>query len=292
MFGDDADIWVGRQYGPYSITELLGRGTVAHVYRASLRDGREVALKVLTPFAEARREIRALFEQEFELMARIEHPNVLKVMHVGVIAGTHYIEIEPVEGETCWDRVQSQKTIGLSDAIAIIQQMCSALDQVHQRRIVHRDVKPSNIMLDEKHGRAVLFDFGLAHDLNGPRPPEGRVFGSPMFLAPEQALGNSVDGRTDLYGLGVSLYRLLVGAVPFYGERNELRHAHVKLSPPDPRDAGVADDLSEIVLRAMSKDPELRFQSGADFAAALATVETPAASVRKRGLLRRIAGPS
>ena len=113
-----------------------------------------------------------------------------------------------------------------------------------------------------------------------------------MFLAPEQALGNSVDGRTDLYGLGVSLYRLLVGAVPFYGERNELRHAHVKLSPPDPRDAGVADDLSEIVLRAMSKDPELRFQSGADFAAALATVETPAASVRKRGLLRRIAGPS
>ncbi len=109
MFGDDADIWVGRQYGPYSITELLGRGTVAHVYRASLRDGREVALKVLTPFAEARREIRALFEQEFELMARIEHPNVLKVMQAGVIAGTHYIEIEPVEGETVWDRAQSQK---------------------------------------------------------------------------------------------------------------------------------------------------------------------------------------
>ncbi|MBJ81463.1 MAG: hypothetical protein CL462_01010 [Acidimicrobiaceae bacterium] len=292
MFGDNADIWVGRQYGPYSITELLGRGTVAHVYRAGLRDGSEVALKVLTPFAEARAEIRGLFEQEYELMARIEHPNVLRVMQAGVIAGTHYIEIEPINGETVWDHVQSQKAIGLGDAIAIIQQMCSALDHVHEHRIVHRDVKPSNIMLDEKHNRAVLFDFGLAHDLDGPRPPEGRVFGSPMFLAPEQALGNLVDGRTDLYSLGVTLYRLVVGAAPFYGERNELLHAHVKLPPPHPRDAGVADDLAEIIVRAMSKDPEDRFQSGADFAAALATIEMPMPTARKRRLLKRIAGRS
>ncbi|MED5553130.1 MAG: serine/threonine-protein kinase [Actinomycetota bacterium] len=292
MFGDDADIWVGRQYGPYSITELLGRGTVAHVYRATVREGREVALKVLTPFAEARGEIRGLFEQEFELMARVEHPNVLKVTQAGVIASTHYIEIEPIEGETVWDRVQSQRTIDLSHAIAIIQQMCSALDHVHDHRIVHRDVKPSNIMLDDKHDRAVLFDFGLAHDLDGPPPPEGRVFGSPMFLAPEQAVGGSVDGRTDLYSLGATLYRLVVGAAPFYGERNELLHAHVRLPPPDPRDAGVSDDLAEIVLRSMSKDPEQRFQSGADFAGALATIETPTPVGRKRGLLRRIAGRS
>lgn len=292
MFANEADIWVGRQYGPYSIKELLGRGTVAHVYRAELRDGTEVALKVLTPFAEARQEIRSLFEQEYELMVRVDHPNVLKAMQAGVIAGTHYMEIELIEGETLWDRVQSSKPLPLTERIGTIQQMCSALDLVHDRRIIHRDVKPSNIMLDHQVERAVLFDFGLAHDLAGPPPPEGRVYGSPMFLAPEQAIGGRVDERTDLYSLGATLYRLAVGSAPFYGERNELLHAHVKLSPPDPREAGVPEDLAEIILRSMSKIPDDRFQSGADFAAALTTVEVTADKDRKRSLLGRITGRS
>ena len=292
MFANEADIWVGRQYGPYSIKELLGRGTVAHVYRAELRDGTEVALKVLTPFAEARQEIRSLFEQEYELMVRVDHPNVLKAMQAGVIAGTHYMEIELIEGETLWDRVQSSKPLPLTERIGTIQQMCSALDLVHDRRIIHRDVKPSNIMLDHQVERAVLFDFGLAHDLAGPPPPEGRVYGSPMFLAPEQAIGGRVDERTDLYSLGATLYRLAVGSAPFYGERNELLHAHVKLSPPDPREAGVPEDLAEIILRSMSKIPDDRFQSGADFAAALTTAEVTADKDRKRSLLGRITGRS
>ena len=290
MFADEADIWVGRQYGPYSITELLGRGTVANVYRASLRDGNEVALKVLTPFAEARQEIRSLFEQEFELMVRLDHPNVVKASQSGVIAGTHYMEIEPIEGETLLDRVESNKSLELEEIIAVLQQMCSALDHIHERKIVHRDVKLSNIMLDYANNRSVLFDFGLGHDLNVPPPPEGRVYGSPMFLAPEQAVGGPVDARTDLYSLGITLYRLTVGALPFYGERNELLHAHLKLTPPDPCSAGVKEDLAQIIMRSISKNASERFQSGADFAAALATVELERPKHRRRNILSRISG--
>ena len=290
MFADEADIWVGRQYGPYSITELLGRGTVANVYRASLRDGNEVALKVLTPFAEARQEIRSLFEQEFELMVRLDHPNVVKASQSGVIAGTHYMEIEPIEGETLLDRVESNKSLELEEIIAVLQQMCSALDHIHERKIVHRDVKLSNIMLDYANNRSVLFDFGLGHDLNGPPPPEGRVYGSPMFLAPEQAVGGPVDARTDLYSLGITLYRLTVGALPFYGERNELLHAHLKLTPPDPCSAGVKEDLAQIIMRSISKNASERFQSGADFAAALATVELERPKHRRHNILSRISG--
>ncbi len=290
MFGD-ADIWVGRQYGPYQIEELMGRGTVAHVYRASARGQSEVALKVLTPFAEAQAEVRSLFEQEYEVMARLDHPNILRVHQAGVIAGTHYMEMELIEGETAWDRVQREGRMSMSESVRVVQQICSALDHVIERRVVHRDVKPSNIMLATDE-RAVLFDFGLSHDLDGPPPREGRVYGSPLFLAPEQAVAGPVDGRTDLYGLGVTLYRFVVGAAPFYGERNDLLHAHVKLSPPDPRDQGVPDDLAGVILKAMAKNPDDRFQTGADFAAALAVLDLPAPDTagRKRGLLRRLGG--
>lgn len=288
MFGD-ADIWVGRQYGPYQIEELMGRGTVAHVYRAQARGQADVALKVLTPFAEAQAEVRALFEQEYEVMARLAHPNILKVHQAGVIAGTHYMEMELVAGETAWDRVQRVGRLPMQESVRVVQQMCSALDHVIERRVVHRDVKPSNIMLADDD-RAVLFDFGLSHDLDGPPPREGRVYGSPLFLSPEQAVAGPIDGRTDLYGLGVTLYRFVVGAAPFYGERNDLLHAHVKVAPPDPRDQGVPGPLADVILRAMAKDPDDRFQTGADFAAALAVLDLPDGDPagRKRGLLRRL----
>ncbi|MCH1614842.1 MAG: serine/threonine protein kinase [Acidimicrobiales bacterium] len=289
MFGEDADIWVGRQFGPYNITSLLGRGTVAHVYRAEIKGGsEEVGLKILTPFAEARAEIRELFEQEHRLMKRLKHPNVLDVDQAGTIAGTHYMEIGIIAGRTIWQIVQEQKRLNITETISITKQICMALNHVHENNIVHRDVKPSNVMLTD-NGQAILFDFGLAHDLQGPPPPEGRVFGSPMFLAPEQALGHPVDQRTDLYCLGATLYRLAVGAAPFYGERKDLLHAHVNLTPPDPRDAGVPDALANLILRSMSKNPDERFQSGNEFADELSGLgviepETPT----KRSLIQRI----
>jgi serine/threonine-protein kinase len=292
MYEDQIDVWVGRQYGPYKITGVLGRGTVAHCYRATTLRGDEVGLKVLTPFAEARAEIRSLFEQEYELMARLDHPNVLAVHGAGVIGGAHFMEMEIVEGETLADRCGSRHPPTLAEGVAVVQQICAALDHVHEHRIIHRDVKPSNIMLDAQpdgSDRAVLFDFGLAHDLDGPPSPPGRVYGSPMYLSPEQALAQPVDARTDIYGLGSTLYVLAVGSAPFYGERNDLLHAHVRIQPPDPAERGVSAELAEIILTAMAKAPEDRFASGADLAAALASVEIPThENERRRGLLRRL----
>ena len=284
------DIWTGRQYGPYKIIEILGRGTVANVYRAQTQRDDQVALKVLTPFAEARAEVRSLFEQEYELMGRLDHPNVLKVFGAGVIAGTHYMEMELIEGKTLWDLLEERRAPDLTTHISSVQQICIALDHAHERRVVHRDVKPGNILLNQD--QAVLFDFGLAFDLDGPPDPAGRVYGSPLFLAPEQALSEPVDARTDIYGLGATLYTLVVGSTPFFSDsRSELLNAHVNEAPPDPRKSGVSDELTEVVLRAMAKNPADRFASGADFAAALAMVDIAAAKAQsKKGLLKRLAG--
>ena len=289
MFGEDEDIWAGHQYGPYKIIETLGRGTVSNVYRARTSHEEQVALKVLTPFAEARAEVRSLFEQEYEVMGRMDHRNVLKVYGAGVIAGTHYMEMELVEGKTLWDLLENRNSPSINTHITSIQQVCVALDHVHERRVIHRDIKPSNILLDQD--RAVLFDFGLAFDLGGPPAPVGRIYGSPLFISPEQALTREVDSRTDIYGLGATLYTLVVGTTPFFGSRADLLNAHVNEQPPDPRKSGISDELSEIILRAMAKDPADRFASGADFAAALAMLDIDKAKISpKKGLLRRLAG--
>ncbi len=288
-FNEDKDIWVGRQYGPYKIIESLGRGTVSNVYRAQTSHEEQVALKVLTPFAEAQAEVRSLFEQEYELMGRMDHPNVLKVHGAGVIAGTHYMEMELVEGKTLWDLMEDRSSPSISTHINSIQQTCIALDHVHERRVVHRDIKPSNILLDKD--RTVLFDFGLAFDLGGPPAPAGRIYGSPLFISPEQALTKEVTNRTDIYGLGATLYTLVVGTTPFFGSRSDLLNAHVNEPPPDPRKSGISDELTEVILRSMAKNPADRFASGADFAAALAMLDLDNAKILpKKGLLRRLAG--
>ena len=260
------DLWLGRRLGSYEIDGILGAGTVSVVYAARRSDGVDVALKVLRPFAVADRSILDLFVQEIDLTGRFDHPNVVRAGRGGDIGGVWYLELERLDGRTVADRLHPNRALAQTDLVNMGIQISSALQHVHDAEVVHRDVKPANVLLDDQRG-AILFDFGLAHDLTGPPPRKGRVFGSPMYLSPEQAMAESVDGRADIYSWVASLYRMLTGQAHFSGLRYDLLHAHVHDNPPPANVGGTG--LTAMLTRAMQKSPSDRFQSGDEMSGAL-----------------------
>ena len=292
-----SDLRVGRRFGPYRIESLLGKGGVSVVYAALNSDDELIALKLLTPFAEGRAEIRAAIEKEFRVMQRLDHPSIVRARRGGTIADIHYIEMDLVEGGTVADRLGPEVSLGVPETVEVGIAIAEALQHVHDHRVVHRDIKPSNILLTDdldSGGVPMLFDFGLALDLDAPDAIPGRVYGSPLFISPEQALsGPAVDGRADLYSLGVTLFRLATGKAPFYGERLDLLHHHAETAPPKASSiCPVGNALEAVLDRAMAKNPDDRWQSGAELAAALRAIpadelEALAAPAPKRGLLRR-----
>ncbi|MCP3913622.1 MAG: serine/threonine protein kinase [Actinomycetia bacterium] len=292
-----SDLRVGRRFGPYRIEAVLGKGGVSVVYAALNSDDERIALKLLTPFAEGRAEIRAAIEKEFRVMQRFDHPGIVRARRGGTIADLHYIEMDLVAGGTVADRLGPEVALGVAQTVAVGIATAEALQHVHSHRVVHRDVKPSNILLTgdlDKGGVPILFDFGLALDLDDPDMVPGRVYGSPLFISPEQALsGPPVDARADLYSLGVTLYRLATGKAPFYGERLDLLHFHADSEPPKPSSIRpVGDGLEAVLEKAMAKHPDNRWQSGAELAAALRAIpsdelEALATRTPERGFLRR-----
>lgn len=266
-----------KELGPFSIESVLGQGGMATVYRARGRDGREVALKVLSGQIANRPKIRDMFQREFRTVLKLNHPNIVRVFDMGEASGQLYIAMQIVEGPTLQDFVLKQKKLSEVLAIELARQIAETLDFVHAHSIVHRDIKPSNILLDARR-RPLLFDFGTALDLNNPLPDSDRgVYGTPGFLSPEQILsGNTVDRRADIYSLGVLLYLMACGRRPFYGDRDDVLDAHIN-DPPDPpsRHAKISPDLDAVILKAIEKKPDDRFQSGAEFAQALEQIEPP-----------------
>ncbi len=270
---------VGRDFGRYRVVDHLGRGTVADVFEVTDRAGRRRALKVLTPLAMGDPRVRTGFEREWRVMRRIGHPNVPAVYWFGEIAGLLVVEMELVAGPTLADLVPSGRRLDEVDAVALGASVARTLAGVHEARVVHRDVKPSNILLPA--GRPpVLFDFGLALDLaaDGDAVPV-RVYGSPLYVSPEQALsGRPVGPRSDLYSLAVTLYRVATGRAPFYGDRAEVLEAHVSRSPEPPSaHAPVSSAFDEVILRGLAKDPGDRWPDGEALAAALEAIALPAA---------------
>ena len=196
--------------------------------------------------------------------------------------------MEWVDGPTLNDAQTVGKPLPLEQSVQLIAKVADAAQACHDVGVVHRDLKPSNILL--RDGSPVLFDFGLAQDSEAPDAGPGRLYGTPMTASPEQILAEGlVDGRADVYALGVTLFRFLTGKLPFYGERMDLLRLHVESPAPAPSsiNKGLPDALDEIVLRALAKNPDDRFRSAREFAEAVRAVPADQVVEKKRGLFRR-----
>ena len=247
----------------YEILGELGRGGMAHVYRA--RDnvlGRTVALKVLPEWLASDPDYVERFRREARAAARLNHPGVVNVYDTGEDAGVHFIVMEHVEGRELSEMLAAQGAIEPERAAEIASEVADALAAAHAVGLVHRDVKPSNIMLTDG-GKAKIMDFGIARaDTGRSITQTGTVFGTATYLSPEQARGAPVDARSDLYSLGVVLFEALTGKPPFAAANPvAVAHMHVEQAAPAPseRNARVPHDLDRVVGHAMEKDPGARY---------------------------------
>jgi len=282
---------VGTTLGNYQIIQEIGRGGMAVVYRAfqpSLR--RYVAIKVLPEYLQADPEFVARFQREARAAAQLSHPNVVTIYDVGEQAGVHYIAMEYLEGGSLLDRL-ARGPLSSGEALQIVEQVGSALDFAHSRGLIHRDIKPANILFSADN-RPKVTDFGIARAGDTSRLTRaGTMLGTPEYMSPEQAEGRPVDHRADLYALGVILYEMLTGRVPFHADTpHAIVYALIHQPPPPPRQ--LRPDLSPaveaVLFKALAKQPNDRFQRGADMtaalrgAAALPPVAAPRAAVDMR----------
>lgn len=277
------DSLIGAQLANYTVLAPLGQGGMARVYRAHQENlDREVAIKVLPPWYAADRNFVERFKLEARLVARLTHPNIVTVHDASEYHGHLYIVMQLVDGGTLKQRLDALREQGkmmeVAEANRTFQQIASALSYAHEHGIIHRDIKPVNVLMD-RSGRPILSDFGIAKALEGTKEltRPGAGVGTPEYMSPEQCKGAPVDGRADIYALGVMLYEALTGRTPFMGDNYPaLAHSHIYEDPPDPRlfNATLSLEVTSVVLRALRKKPELRYQSATDMAMALEHAST------------------
>src|SRR6478735_3622378 len=267
------ELAVGATFADHIIRGVAGRGGMGVVYRAvHLALKREVALKVISSELSAHAEFRARFQRECETAASIQHPRVVPIYHAGEEDGLLYVTMRYVDGTDLARALMARGRLDVEDGVRIVKQVADGLQGAHELGLVHRDVKPANILLD-REGFALLGDFGLTkHVGEDPLTREGVFVGTIDYAAPEQFEAGTVDARTDVYALGCVLYQALSGRVPYPAESDAAKmYAH--LQSPAPRLDVLTDDvgpgLAEIAARAMAKEPVDRFQTAGELAAAL-----------------------
>lgn len=269
----------GQQIPGYKILGKLGQGAMATVFKArQLSLDRLVAIKVLPRKFTTSTQFIERFYAEGRAAAQLNHPNIVQAYDVGQAGEYHYFVMEYVEGRTVYDDIVKHKRCPESEAIDIIIQIAEALHHAHQKGLIHRDVKPKNIMLT-KEGVAKLADMGLARGISDKEAAEaeqGKAFGTPYYISPEQIRGEiSIGPPTDIYSLGATLYHMVTGAVPFDGKNpSAVMHAHLKqpLNAPDHVNPKLSAGISEVIEMMMAKSPKDRYQTCADLLADLRAV--------------------
>jgi eukaryotic-like serine/threonine-protein kinase len=263
-----------KRFGRYEIVAELGRGAMGVVYKA--RDpqiDRLVAVKTVSMWGQDREEeseFRLRFLNEAQAAGRLHHAGIVAIFDVGENPENRdpYIVLEYVSGESLNRILAREKKLPLSRALKLAEEIAEALDYAHAQGVVHRDIKPGNILVTEE-GRAKIADFGIAKLNLAHFTLPGRVMGTPAYMAPEQLSGEGVDGRSDLFSLGVILYAMVTGHSPFQGNSATtvcFKVANREPVAPSAFDLNVPQELDEVISRAMAKDPEQRYQSGAEFA--------------------------
>lgn len=272
--------------GRYSLERELGRGGMGVVFLA--RDvalDRLVAVKLLPPALAARSDVRERFLREARTAAGLAHPNIVPIHSVEEAAGLVFFVMGYVDGESLGSRVRRAGPLPPRDVMRVIQEVAWALGHAHARGVVHRDVKPDNVLLERDGGRALVADFGIARSVAAETPPEGARMGTPQYLSPEQIAGGAGDARSDLYSLGVTAFFAAAGRLPFESHSAEgFLTKHLSATPPalGTVTAGLPGGFTAVVDRCLAKDPAHRYASAEELA-----LEIEAA----RGTLVRVPAP-
>ncbi|HWA17324.1 MAG TPA: serine/threonine-protein kinase [Gemmatimonadales bacterium] len=279
--------------GQYLVERELGRGGMGVVYLArEVRLDRLVALKVLPPHLAADPTIRERFLREARTAAQLSHPNIVPIYRAEEIGGFAFFAMAYIEGENLAERIRDRGALPPAEVVRILREAAWALAYAHARGVVHRDIKAANIMIERGTGRAVVTDFGIARDRGSASlTSPGEVLGTAYFMSPEQAGGGEIDGRTDLYSLGVAGFQALSGRLPFEGDNpNAILVAVATRPAPSLREVAshLPMALIEVIDRCLQHDPNNRYTTGEDLAAALGQALGDRAAVQDSGKHDRV----
>ena len=266
---DVGDVLGGR----YEIVKLLGEGGMGAVYKAIDRElDRPVALKVIRPELASNASMLARFKQELLLSRQVTHKNVIRIYDMGDADGVKFITMEFVEGRDLRALIQERKKFSPEESVEVMQQVCQALQAAHSVGVIHRDLKPQNIMREES-GRILVMDFGLARTMEGDGMTQtGALVGTMEYMSPEQALGKELDQRSDVFAAGLILYELLTGNMPFKAETalaSLIRRTQERAVPVSDHDRNIPGALSGVVSKCLERDPNLRYQTAEEVLRAL-----------------------
>src|SRR3989449_4771366 len=262
--------------GRYRILRKLGTGGMANVYLAEDEVlGRRVAIKILDDRHAGDNQFVERFRREAKNAASLSHPNIVSIYDRGEAEGTYYIAMESLDGRSLKELIVARGPAPIKIAIEHARQILGAIGFAHRHGIVHRDIKPHNVLVGPE-GRLKVTDFGIARSGASQMTEVGSIIGTAQYLSPEQARGSPVDQTSDLYAVGVVLYEMLTGQVPFTGDTPleiAMKHLSEVPKPPSELRPDVPDDLDLVVLRALAKDPEDRYQTAEEMNADLARIQ-------------------